>query len=71
MSTSIANYHVHHNSDSDHVAQYWWPTDQGKGIADQFHKSHELDGLVSPFPVAGWNDEHKVVQLVSILMSSL
>ena len=31
--------------------------------------------MVSPFPycgrVSGWNDEHKVVQLVSLLMNSL
>ena len=68
MSTSIASYYVHLDSDSDHAAQYQWPTEQGKGIADQFNKSPELDGLVSPFPYCGrvlrvewWNDEHKVV----------
>ena len=60
MSTSIASYHVHLNFDSGHAAQYYWPTEQGKDIADQFNKFPELDGMVSPFPycgrVSGWND---------------
>ena len=59
-SGGIANYHVHHDSDSDHAAQYWWPIKQGKGIADQFDSSLEMDGMFSPFPycgrVARWND---------------
>ena len=50
MSTSIAIYHVHLDSDSDHATKYYWPTEQGKGIADQFNTSPELEGLVSPFP---------------------
>ena len=70
MSTSIASYYVHLDSDSDHAAQYKWLTEQGKGIADQFNKFPELDGMVSPFPycgrVAGWNDG-----IISIRWSSL
>ena len=75
ISTSIASYHVHIDSDSDHASGQLKGKGKGKGIAEQFNKSPGLDGLVSPFSycgrVSGWNDEYKVVQLVSILMSSL
>ena len=67
--SGISNYHVLHECDSDHAVQYCWPREQRKGIADQRDISSHTMGFDNKSPsygkVAGWNDENKVVQLLS------